>query len=58
MKPLPALRPTIKEILAMEYVRPHMERYFKRVGQLLGIRPEQVPIQYHNTISTNEKINS
>ena len=26
----------------MDYVRPHMELYFQRVGGLMGLRPEQV----------------
>eukprot|EP00240_Pyramimonas_obovata_P004454 CAMPEP_0118943496 /NCGR_PEP_ID=MMETSP1169-20130426/38427_1 /TAXON_ID=36882 /ORGANISM="Pyramimonas obovata, Strain CCMP722" /LENGTH=366 /DNA_ID=CAMNT_0006888763 /DNA_START=214 /DNA_END=1311 /DNA_ORIENTATION=- len=40
----PGMRPTIKEILAMDYVRPHMELYFQRVGGLLGLRPEQLRV--------------
>jgi len=38
----PALRPSIKEILNMEYVRPHLERYFEKVGQLMGIPKEKI----------------
>jgi serine/threonine protein kinase len=38
----PSQRPSIAAILDMPFMRPHLQAYFLRVGQIMGIQPEEL----------------